>query len=72
MANSSRGCKIKIRHQLYRVRMYTEGLTADWEGTFWKDKKAVKESLRMATGELNRMYDELDAFTGIKNKRIML
>lgn len=52
--------------------MYAEGLTADWNGTFWKNKKEVKEALRIAQGELNRLYDELDAFTGIKNKREMI
>ncbi len=67
-----RGHKYRINSQLYRVRMYAEGLTADWNGTFWKNKKEVKEALRIAQGELNRLYDELDAFTGIKNKREMI
>ena len=66
------GRKRRINYQLYRVRLYTEGLTADWDGTFWKNKKEVLRSLRVLTGELNRMYDELDAFTGKKNERIMI
>lgn len=67
-----RGRKFRIKSQLYRIRLYAEGLTSDWEGTFWKNKKQVREALRIAQGELNRMYDDLDRFTGKKNERIMI
>lgn len=69
---TAKGHKFRINRQLYRIRMYAEGLTADWNGTFWKNKKQVREALRISKGELNRLYDELDKFTGIKNERKMI
>ena len=49
-----RGHRSRIKHQLYRVRIYAEGLTADWDGTFWKNKKEVKESLHIARGGIKQ------------------
>lgn len=73
MGNSKKwGCRHRIQRCLYRVRMYDKGLNSDWDGTFWKDKKKVKESLIMEQGELNKLYDELDLLTGVKNERIVI
>lgn len=69
MTAIERGCRRRIKYGLYRVRLFTEGLTADWEGTFWKNKKAVRNEMLIAQGELNRLYDELDKITGKKNER---
>ncbi len=69
----AQGCKNRIRWQLSHVRKYADGLTnTAWEGTFWKNKKAVREALRMAQADLNILYDELDEITGKKNKREMI
>jgi len=66
------GCKNRIKRRLYHVRRYSEGLTADWEGTFWKDKNKVKAALQEQRVILNKLYDELDLLTGITNERTMI
>jgi hypothetical protein len=64
--------RFHINGKLREIRIWTEALTADWEGTYWKNKKKVLDDLRIKTAELNMLYDALDEITGKKNERVML
>lgn len=69
---SKRAFNYTIRQKSRSIQIWTEGATANWEGTYWKDKKQVLNDLREKEGELNLIYDAFDEFTGTKNARTML